>query len=114
MAKATLEQTPTVPLEMQTAEDDPLADTFPDEIPLDEVSVTDAMNLLGTCRSNVMGMIARGSLRARKARNSKGHEIDAWRILRIDVEAATIKRAAAALRTLESILGPGKWVKDDA
>ena len=100
-----------VPVEVQTDADDPLNDEFPDEIPLEEYTVTQAMKALGTCRSNVMGMIARGTLRARKPMCAKtGLEIDEWRILRMDVDAQTHKRAAQALRTLEAILGPGKWV----
>lgn len=83
---------------------------FP-EIPLDEYTVTQSMKVLGTCRSNVMGMIARGTLRARKPTDpATGMEIDEWRILRMDVDTQASKRATQALRTLEAILGPGKWV----
>lgn len=100
-----------VPVEVRTEVDDPLNSEFPDEIPLEEYTVTQAMKALGTCRSNVMGMIARGTLRARKPMCGKtGLEIDEWRILRMDVEAQMSKRAAQAVHTLESILGPGKWV----
>ena len=100
-----------VPVEVQTDPDDPLNSEFPDEIPLEEYTVTQAMKALGTCRSNVMGMIARGTLRARKpVDQATGMEIDEWRILRMDIDAQTHKRAAQALRTIEAILGPGKWV----
>ena len=84
---------------------------FPDEIPLEEYTVTQTMKVLGTCRSNVMGMIARGSMRARKPIcQATGNEIDEWRILRMDVDAQMARRVAGAIQILESILGPGRWV----
>lgn len=104
-----------VPEAVQMDENDPLVDDLPDEIALEEISVTEAMKKLGTCRSNVMGMIARGTLRARKPRSkATGEQLDVWLILRMDVDAVMAKRASVAIQTLEKIIGPGKWVVHEA